>query len=164
MRKQVLVGVAGLSLTLAVAPVRAHHAFSAEFDAEKPLKLEGTISKTEWVNPHAWIHIDVKKPNGATEEWMIEGGTPNSLMRRGVSRDTLKIGTPVVVSGYQAKDGSNRANGRDITYPDGRKLFLGRCVTRPRAPGGVLSRTVSGAIVWFRATWVAQTSLRQPVG
>jgi len=125
MRKQVLVGVAGLSLTLAVAPVRAHHAFSAEFDAEKPLKLEGTISKTEWVNPHAWIHIDVKKPNGATEEWMIEGGTPNSLMRRGVSRDTLKIGTPVVVNGYQAKDGSLRVNGRDITYPDGRKLFLG---------------------------------------
>ncbi len=125
MRKQVLVGVAGLSLTLAVAPVRAHHAFSAEFDAEKPLKLEGTISKTEWVNPHAWIHIDVKKPNGATEEWMIEGGTPNTLMRRGVSRDTLKIGTPVVVNGYQAKDGSLRANGRDITYPDGRKLFLG---------------------------------------
>jgi hypothetical protein len=77
------------------------------------------------VNPHAWIHLDVKTPDGKTEEWMIEGGTPNTLMRRGVSRDTLKIGTPVVVTGYQAKDGSNRANGRDITYPDGRKLFLG---------------------------------------
>jgi uncharacterized protein DUF6152 len=125
MRKHVLVGVAGISLTLAAAPLRAHHAFSAEFDADKPLKLEGAISKTEWVNPHAWIHIDVKKPDGTTEEWMIEGGTPNTLMRRGVSRDTLKIGTAVIVTGYQAKDGSNRANGRDIIYPDGRKLFLG---------------------------------------
>ncbi len=125
MRKQVLVGIAAISVTLAAAPLGAHHAFSAEFDADKPLKLEGTISKTEWVNPHAWIHIDVKKPDGTTEEWMIEGGTPNTLMRRGVSRDTLKIGTAVVVTGYQAKDGSNRANGRDITYPDGRKLFLG---------------------------------------
>ena len=125
MRKHLLVGIAGISLMLASAPLRAHHAFSAEFDAEKPLKLEGTISATEWVNPHAWIHIEVKKPGGGTEEWMIEGGTPNTLMRRGVSRDTLKIGTAVVVTGYQAKDGSNRANGRDITYPDGRKLFLG---------------------------------------
>ena len=125
MRKHLLVGMAGIALTLGSAPLRAHHAFSAEFDPEKPLKLEGTISATEWVNPHAWIHIEVKKPGGATEEWMIEGGTPNTLMRRGVSRDTLKIGTPVVVTGYQAKDGSNRANGRDITYPDGRKLFLG---------------------------------------
>jgi hypothetical protein len=127
MRKLFLVGVAGIGLTLATAPLRAHHAFSAEFDADKPLKLEGKVSKTEWVNPHAWIHIDVEKIDGktATGEWMIEGGTPNTLMRRGVSRDTLKIGTPVVVTGYQAKDGSNRANGRDITYPDGRKLFLG---------------------------------------
>jgi len=125
MRKHVLVGIAAISFTLAAAPLRAHHAFSSEFDAEKPLKLEGSISKTEWVNPHAWIHIDVKTTNGTTEEWMIEGGTPNTLMRRGVTRDTLKIGTSVVVTGYQAKDGSNRANGRDITYPDGRKLFLG---------------------------------------
>jgi len=125
MYKHILIGVAGISVMLATASLRAHHAFSAEFDAEKPLKLEGTISKTEWVNPHAWIHIDVKKPDGASEEWMIEGGTPNTLMRRGVTRDTLKIGTAVVVTGYQAKDGSLRANGRDITYPDGRKLFLG---------------------------------------
>jgi hypothetical protein len=127
MRKLFLVGVAGIGLALATAPLRAHHAFSAEFDADKPLKLEGKVSKTEWVNPHAWIHIDVEKIDGkaASGEWMIEGGTPNTLMRRGVSRDTLKIGTAVVVTGYQAKDGSNRANGRDITYPDGRKLFLG---------------------------------------
>ncbi len=125
MRRHILVGIAGVSLTLAAAPLYAHHAFSSEFDADKPLQLEGTVSKMEWVNPHAWIHIDVKKPDGKVEEWMIEGGTPNTLMRRGVSRDTLKIGTEVKVSGYQAKDGSNRANGRDITYPDGRKLFLG---------------------------------------
>ena len=125
MSRHILAGVAGISLMLAAVPLRAHHAFSSEFDADKPLKLEGTISKTEWINPHAWIHIDVKTPDGKTEEWMIEGGTPNTLMRRGISRDTLKVGTPIVVNGYQAKDGSNRVNGRDLTYPDGRKLFLG---------------------------------------
>lgn len=125
MRRHLLVGLAAVSLALAAAPLYAHHAFSSEFDADKPLNLAGTVSKVEWVNPHAWIHIEVKKSDGQVEEWMIEGGTPNTLMRRGVSRDTLKIGTEVRISGYQAKDGSNRANGRDITYPDGRKLFLG---------------------------------------
>jgi hypothetical protein len=125
LRRHIFVAVAGVSLMLGVAPVGAHHAFSAEFDSEKPVKLEGPITKTEWINPHAWIHIDVKKADGTTEEWMIEGGTPNTLMRRGISRDTLKIGTQIVVTGYQAKDGSLRANGRDLTYPDGRKLFLG---------------------------------------
>jgi hypothetical protein len=125
MRRHLLVGAAAVGLALAVAPLYAHHAFSSEFDADKPLNLAGTVSKVEWVNPHAWIHVEVKKPDGQVEEWMIEGGTPNTLMRRGVSRDTLKIGTEVKISGYQAKDGSNRANGRDITYPDGRKLFLG---------------------------------------
>jgi len=125
MRRHLLVGLAAVSLALAAAPLYAHHAFSSEFDADKPLQLAGTVSKVEWVNPHAWIHIEVKKPDGQVEEWMIEGGTPNTLMRRGVSRDTLKVGTEVRISGYQAKDGSNRANGRDITYPDGRKLFLG---------------------------------------
>jgi len=125
MLRHTLVGLAAVSLVLAAAPLYAHHAFSSEFDADKPLQLSGTVSKMEWVNPHAWIHIEVKKPDGQVEEWMIEGGTPNTLMRRGVSRDTLKIGTEVKVTGYQAKDGSNRANGRDITYPDGRKLFLG---------------------------------------
>lgn len=115
----------GIGLLLTTVPVWAHHAFSSEFDSEKPLRLEGTIIRTEWVNPHAWIHINVKNTEGQTEEWMIEGGTPNTLMRRGISRDTLKIGTAIVVTGYQAKDGSLRANGRDLTYPDGRKLFLG---------------------------------------
>ena len=125
MRRHIFVGVAGVSLILLAVPLRAHHAFSAEFDADKPLKLEGTLVKTEWINPHAWLHIEVKKPDGKTEVWMIEGGTPNTLMRRGISRDTLKIGEAIAVTGYQAKDGSLRANGRDITYPDGRKLFLG---------------------------------------
>jgi len=125
MRKHIFAGIAGIALMFATVPLRAHHAFSSEFDADKPMKLEGTISKTEWINPHAWIHIEVKTPEGKTEEWMIEGGTPNTLMRRGISRDTLKIGTPIVVTGYQAKDGSMRVNGRDLTYPDGRKLFLG---------------------------------------
>jgi hypothetical protein len=125
MRRHILVGLAAVSLTLAAAPLYAHHAFSSEFDADKPLQLAGTVSKMEWVNPHAWIHIEVKTPDGKVEEWMIEGGTPNTLMRRGVSRDTLKIGTEVKVTGYQAKDGSTRAYGRDITSPDGRKLFLG---------------------------------------
>src|SRR6516164_3683186 len=129
MYKHILVGVAGISLLLATASLRAHHAFSAEFDAEKPLKLEGTISKTEWVNPHAWIHIDVKKPDGATEEWMIEGGTPNTLMRRGLTKQSLQAGMEVIVDGYQSKDGSLRANGRDLTLPNGQTLFLGSTET-----------------------------------
>ena len=137
MYKHILVGVAGISLLLATASLRAHHAFSAEFDAEKPLKLEGTISKTEWVNPHAWIHIDVKKPDGATEEWMIEGGTPNTLLRNGLDRKSLPAGTEIVVDGYRAKSGLNRANGRDITLADGRKLFLGSSLTG--AAGGEAS-------------------------
>lgn len=126
MRAKVAVVVAsGGLLLLAAVPVLAHHAFAAEFDAAKPLKLEGTVSKIEWINPHAWIHVDVKKPDGTVEEWMVEGGTPNTLLRRGFTKDSLKIGTMIKVDGYQAKDGSLRANGRDLTLPDGRKLFLG---------------------------------------
>src|SRR5215213_7267546 len=125
MRRHILVGIAGVSLTLAAAPLYAHHAFSSEFDADKPLQLSGTVSKMEWVNPHAWIHIEVKKPDGKTESWAIEGGTPNTLMRRGISRDQVKIGMVIKVDGYQSKDGSMRANGRDITFPDGKTLFMG---------------------------------------
>jgi Family of unknown function (DUF6152) len=121
-----------LFLVLTVKPVSAHHAFAAEFDAKKPIKLRGTVTKMEWINPHAWIHIDVKKPDGTVEEWMIEAGTPNTLLRRGFTKDSLKAGTEVVVDGYQSKDGSLRANGRDITLPNGQTLFLGG--SSPGAP------------------------------
>jgi len=125
MRAKVLVIIAGVGLALAAVPAWAHHAFAAEFDANKPIRLQGTVTKMEWINPHAWIHIDVKKPDGKVEQWMIEGGTPNTLFRRGFTKTSLVYGTVIVVDGYQAKDGSQKANGRDLTLPDGRKLFLG---------------------------------------
>jgi Family of unknown function (DUF6152) len=122
MRLAVLISAAGF---LAPAALWSHHAFQAEFDAKKPIHLRGTVTKMEWINPHAWLHIDVKNPDGTVSQWMIEAGTPNTLFRRGFTKDSLKIGTEVVVDGYQAKDGSNSGNGRDVTLPDGRKLFLG---------------------------------------
>jgi hypothetical protein len=116
---------AAIVFVAASSGVTAHHAFSAEFDLDRPVKLRGKIVRLELVNPHAWIHIEVPKDGGGTEEWMIEGGTPTVLMRRGLTKDTLPIGAEVIVEGYQAKDRSTRANGRDITFADGRKLFLG---------------------------------------
>ena len=113
------------AVLMAGAPLRAHHAFAAEFDAQQPITLRGKVTKVEWINPHTWIHMDVKDEGGKTTEWMIEGGTPNTLLRRGVDRNSLPAGTEVIVDGYRAKNGWNRANGRDITLPDGRKLFLG---------------------------------------
>jgi hypothetical protein len=121
-----------LALTIAVASALlnataafAHHAFAAEFDAKKPVKLRGTVTKMEWINPHAWIHVDVKDSDDKVVNWMIEAGTPNTLFRRGFTKNSLAPGTEILVDGYQSKDGSNRANGRDVTFPDGRKLFLG---------------------------------------
>ncbi len=120
-----LIALTASLLVAAAAPAFAHHAFAAEFDAKKPVKLRGTVTKMEWINPHTWIYMDVKKPDGTVEEWMIEAGTPNTLLRRGFTRDSLKAGTEVLVDGYQSKDGSLRANGRDLTLPDGKTLFLG---------------------------------------
>ena len=116
---------ASAALMLSTPSALAHHAFAAEFDANKPLVLHGTVTKMEWINPHAWIHIDVKKPDGTVESWMIEGGTPNTLLRRGLTKNSLLPGTEIHVDGYQSKDGSLRANGRDLTLPNGQTLFLG---------------------------------------
>ena len=125
MRTSVTALFAVFGIAIAAVPAPAHHAFAAEFDAKKPIKLRGTVTKMEWINPHTWIHIDVKGPNGKVEQWMIEGGPPNALYRRGFTRDSLPLGIEIVVEGFRAKDGSMRGNGRDLTFPDGRKLFLG---------------------------------------
>jgi hypothetical protein len=125
MRIKPTVAIAVACLLLSVAPAFAHHAFAAEFDAKRPVKLRGTVNKMEWINPHAWIHVDVKDADGKVVQWMVEAGTPNTLFRRGFTKDSLAKGTEILVDGYQSKDGSNRANGRDVTFPDGRKLFLG---------------------------------------
>ena len=125
MKLAIAVAVAGLSMSAWSSSALAHHAFAAEFDANKPVNFKGTITKVEWVNPHAWFHIDVKSPDGQVTSWMIEAGSPNILLRRGFTRDTLQVGTVLVVTGYQAKDASNKANGKDITFPDGRKLLVG---------------------------------------
>ncbi len=117
--------LASASLILAGSPARAHHAFAAEFDAKKPVHFQGVVTKVELINPHTWIHIDVKGTDGTVVNWMFEAGSPNVLLRRGFTKASVAPGTEVVVDGYQSKDGSNRANGRDITLPDGRKLFLG---------------------------------------
>jgi hypothetical protein len=124
-RHRISGGVVAIALWLAGAPAQAHHSFSAEFDSNKPIQLKGAVVKVEWINPHTWIHIDVKQPDGSVERWMIEGGTPNTLLRRGLTRESLPAGTEIIVDGYRAKNGTNRANGRDVTFPDGKKLFLG---------------------------------------
>ena len=124
LRHAAVVGL-GLLLVLSGKPLSAHHAFASEFDAKRPVKFTGTVTKMLWVNPHAWIYVDVKKPDGTVEEWMVEAGTPNTLLRRGFTKQSLLPGQEISVDGYQSKDGSRRANGRDLTLPDGRTLFLG---------------------------------------
>ena len=122
MKVRFLIAAAAVFFTV---PVLAHHAFSAEFDANAPVTLKGEITRIEWINPHTWIHIAVKDAKGKTDEWMVEGGTPNTLQRRGITRDSLAVGTVIVVQGFRSKDGRMRANGRNLTYADGRTLFMG---------------------------------------
>ena len=125
MRIKLAVAVTSAGLLMAAVPVLAHHSFAAEFDANKPVKLRGTVTKVEWINPHSWIHIEVKNPDGTVTEWRVEGGTPNTLLRRGINKNSLPAGTEILVDGYQAKAGGPSANGRDLTFLDGRKLFMG---------------------------------------
>jgi hypothetical protein len=125
MRRSLLMLIAGAAILAAAAPVWAHHAFAQEFDEKKPVTLKGTVTKWELINPHSWIHLDVKSPDGSVTPWMIEGGSPNNLFRLGFTKDSLPPGTEILVEGYQAKDGANRAVGKNLTFSDGKRLFLG---------------------------------------
>ena len=144
MRTKFLLSAA--AVLIGTAPMLGHHAFGGEFDPNKPVLLKGPVTKVEWVNPHAWIHLEVTKPDGTKEEWMVEGGTPNTLLRRGVTRESLKVGTLLVIDGYQARDHSLlRANGRNVTYPDGKKLFLGSSGTGAPTDGADPTETAKPA-------------------
>ncbi len=135
MQRKWMVAAAAAGFLAMGLPVWAHHAFAAEFDASKPLKLQGTVTKWELVNPHSWIHLDVKGTDGKTVEWMVEGGSPNSLFRLGFTKDSLPPGTQIIVEGYAAKVGSTRAVGASLTFTDGRKLFLSSNAANGNAPG-----------------------------
>ena len=139
MQTRLFLAAAGILILATAAPVVAHHAFTSEFDGSKPVTLKGTVTKMEWINPHAWLHIDVKGPDGKVVAWMIEGGAPNALLRRGWNKNSVPPGTQVTVQGFRAKDGSNRANGREATLANGQKLFLGSSGTGAPADGRDLS-------------------------
>jgi hypothetical protein len=137
MRTRLYIALAAVAFMLGGAvPVWAHHAFAAEFDVNKPLVLKGTVTKMEWINPHAWIHIDVKGEDGQVTPWMIEAAAPNALLRRGWTKSSLPAGTEILVEGFQAKDGANRANGSVLTFTDGKKLFVGSSAGDPGAAPG----------------------------
>ena len=127
MRGVVVLGAAAL---LSAAPLSGHHAFSAEFDVEQPLTLEGRLVKWEMINPHSWFHIDVEAGDGTVSTWLVEGGSPNELIRQGVNRNTVEIGTFLAVEGYRAKDGTEKAVGRNFVLEDGERLFLGGSANR----------------------------------
>jgi Family of unknown function (DUF6152) len=132
-RHWVVASTASLLLATTTPEAGAHHSFAAEFDANSPVTLKGTITKMEWINPHSWLHINVKNADGSTSEWMIEGATPNTLLRRGFTREAVKAGTEITIVGFRAKNGANRANGRDLILPDGSRLFMSSSGTG--APG-----------------------------
>ena len=134
MRNTLTTVVAGALLAAFAAPSGAHHAFAANFDANKPIRFEAVITKMEWINPHVWIHVDARMPDGSVEQWMIEAGSPSMLFRQGLNKNSITAGMEVIVEGYQARNGSRRANGRDITLPDGSNLFLSGAGDGPGGP------------------------------
>lgn len=135
MRRSTMIATMAAGAVFCSTQAWAHHAFAAEFDDKKPIKFtDATVTKVMLINPHSWIYVDVKGPDGKTENWAIEAGSPNILLRRGITRDTVKVGDKIVVDGYQSKDGTHRANGRDLTLPNGQKLFLGSSSGNEGAP------------------------------
>lgn len=134
--KMLMTAIAVVALTSLTPPARAHHSFAAEFDVKKPLTLRGTLTKMEWVNPHGWIHVDVKGPDGKVTNWAIEAGAPNALIRRGLRKTDFPVGAEVVIEGYQAKNGTPTANGITVKFSDGRNFFMGSSGTGAPVPGG----------------------------